>query len=269
MDSLHLDGNLKLEGNARLKDAKQFLLGAPADYTQSNRVGARNAPLEMRKAFLELEKDWEKIRFADLGNIEPVLGDMEKTCGILKDVLGEALLKTKATPIILGGEHTITYGAVEAIKPDVVVWFDAHADLKDEYMNQQFCHATVAKKIRELDIHLIQVGIRSQSLEEKETSKNQKIIQLKGDDAGRLSKLVSRKKVYVSIDLDVLDPGVAPGVGNPEPAGLSLNTLMLLIDTVIESSQIIGLDLVEACPQIDGGLACLNGASIIKHVMEK
>lgn len=269
MDSLHLDKNLRLEGNACLKDARHVILGVPADYTQTNRVGARYGPLEIRKNFLELEKDWDKISFHDLGDVEPVLGDMNATCKRVAEVLTELKSESIATPIILGGEHTITYGAVKALQPETVVWFDAHADLKDEYMSQRFCHASVARRIRELGIEVIQVGVRTQSPEEKIFAEKEGVTQLSSDAKEEIIEKIRDKKVYVSVDLDVLDPSIAPGVGNPEPSGLSLNTLLSLIDSVGVNCQIIGYDLVEACPSFDEGLTSLCAANILQNTLQE
>ena len=263
-----MDGNLKLEGNAGIADAKQFILGVPADYTQTYRVGARYAPLEIRKTFIELDKDWEKISFTDLGNIHPVIGDMEKTCGRLEEVLLEATSESKAAPVILGGEHTITYGAVKALKPEYVVWFDAHADLNDTYMGQRFCHATVARRIRELGANLVQVGVRTKSREEKEYSERERVIQVSAQEAAPALMKLKGRRVYVSVDLDVLDPSIAPGVGNPEPGGISLNTLLSLIDTLGGACKPAGLDIVEACPNHDQGLACLCAAAILRNTLK-
>ncbi|MFH1788345.1 MAG: agmatinase [Candidatus Altiarchaeota archaeon] len=268
MDSLHLDKNMRLEGNAALNDARHAILGVPADYTQTNRVGARYAPLEIRKNFLELDKEWDRISYYDLGNVWPVLGDMKATCGRVAEVLTQLKSESHATPIILGGEHTITYGAVKALQPEVVVWFDAHADLNDKYLGQPFCHATVARRIMELGVKLVQVGVRTKSFEEKEYSEKERVIQVSAEDAKPVLKKLKGKRVYVSVDLDVLDPSIVPGVGNPEPDGISLNTLLSLIDTLREACKPVGFDIVEACPNFDQGLACLSAAAILKSILK-
>jgi agmatinase len=269
MDSIYLDENLKLSSTQPLESARNVILGVPADYTQTNRVGARYAPLEIRRQFLELEKEWEMLSFHDLGDVIPHLGDMKKTCERVSAVVSEATEKTSARLILLGGEHTITYGAVKALKPEVFVQFDAHMDLKDEYLSQKFCHATVARRVAELGLKTVQVGVRSASLEEREYAKKEGVKQFLGEDASKLLKTVKDRKTYVSVDLDVLDPSYAPGVGNPEPSGLSLNTLMILIDTLTEGCRVVGLDLVEACPHYDNGIACLTAAHIMVGLMAK
>lgn len=268
MDSLYLDGNLKLAGTHSLKEARNIILGVPADYTQSNRVGARYAPLEIRRQFLELEKEWDRISFHDLGDVEPVLGDMKATCKRLAEVLSEVKSDSSATPIILGGEHTITYGAVKALKPDVVVFLDAHMDLKDEYLSQPFCHATVARRIRELGVGLVQVGVRTAASEEREYASKEGVLELSCEDARKLASKIKGRRAYVSVDLDVLDPSVAPGVGNPEPSGMSFNTLSSLIHTASESCRVAGFDFVEACPTYDAGLSCLAAAKLTLEILE-
>jgi agmatinase len=158
---------------------------------------------------------------------------------------------------------------VKALKPDVVLWFDAHADLKDEYLSQPFCHATVARKVRELGVGLIQVGVRSENPEERDFAGRKGVLRFGFEDGKKLLSRIRGKKLYVSVDLDVLDPSVAPGVGNPEPSGASLNTLLSLIDTVSKGCGLVGFDVVEACPLYDGGLACLAAAKIILNILER
>lgn len=267
MESLYLDDNLKLAPTHELSKARHAILGVPCDFTQTSRVGSRAAPLEIRKAFLELEKDWERVSFHDVGNLVPVLGDMKATCERESEVVSELMRDSGACLILLGGEHTVSYGAVAALEPSVVVQFDAHMDLKDEYLGQSFCHASVARRIHELGVDLVQLGVRSFSPDESEYAKDNGVSLIKSGGTKELAKKVGGKRVYVSVDLDVLDPSFAPGVGNPEPGGLSFNTLTSFIDTVKKRSDVVGLDLVEACPTYDTGLTCINAARIMLDFM--
>ncbi|MFH1836159.1 MAG: agmatinase [Methanobacteriota archaeon] len=268
MESLYLDANLRLESTHPLADANHAILGVPADYTQTSRVGARHGPLEIRRAFLEIEKNWDEISFHDLGNLVPVLGDMRKTCERLATLLSEVKAESKAIPILLGGEHTISWGAVKTLKPEVVVWLDAHADVRDEYLNQKFCHASVARRILEdFNLELIQVGVRSKSKDEEAYGEKEGVQQLNADDIKEIKNKIRDKKIYVSTDLDVLDPSIAPGVGNPEPGGLSFNTLTSLYHTILESSTVVGADLVEACPELDHGQTATITANLLLQIL--
>ena len=184
----------------------------------------------------------------------------------MAEILG---VNKNAVPVTLGGEHTITYSlvkAINAVEPVRVVWLDAHADLKDDYLGQKWCHATVARRIRELGVEVTQAGVRSASLDEGEYAESDGVTQ------SSLNELMDLKgeRVYVTVDLDVLDPGCAPGVGNPEPGGLSFNTLKNVITTLARENEVAGFDLVELVPVYDaGGVTAAAAAKLALEFMEK
>jgi agmatinase len=161
-------------------------------------------------------------------------------------------------PILIGGEHTITIGAVRAFHQDVVVIdLDAHSDLRDTYQGDSFCHATVMRRILEQGKEIIELGVRSMSLEEFQFVNDHTIkifyrhdIREKGLAAilKDLQHLITGKKIYLSIDVDVFDPSEAPGVSTPEPDGLSFSEVNRIIRTVCTSGDVVGVDAVEVTP---------------------
>ncbi len=165
-------------------------------------------------------------------------------------------LSAKKFPLLIGGEHSITLGALRAFSKKFkaqelsVLLIDAHADLRDEYNETKFSHACVARRAREI-LHAVQAGVRSMSEEEHEFIKKGKINSIfYGNDfsAEEISKAL-HKNVYISIDLDALDLAFMPAVSCPEPDGMSWAQLTALISAVSKSHRIVGADIVELCPQ--------------------
>lgn len=222
---LHIDKNLVLESNCRFEDSDFVIVGYPFDSTSSYRPGSRFAPLEIRREFLEMEEHHKgsscgKFDFGiyDLGNISVVHGNATETNKRLKETLANALQERKNfVPVVIGGEHTLTFPAVDALKGALgelqVVSFDAHPDMNDHYLGEKISHATVMRRIHELGVDVYNHGARSYDKESKEYfEKNCK----------PLSK-VKNRKTYISIDMDVLDPAIAPGVSTPEAGGAFLH----------------------------------------------
>ena len=166
--------------------------------------------------------------------------------------------KSGKLPILLGGEHTITYGALKALKEGGeefgIVQFDAHADLRDTYNGDKFSHACVMRRALELDIPLFQIGVRSLSAEEAKLRQEQGIPHLDGYEIGNegLPKnILPRgfpKRVYVTFDVDVLDPSIMPSTGTPEPGGLNWFQTFQCLGNIVETKTVIGFDVVELAP---------------------
>ncbi|GAH96275.1 unnamed protein product, partial [marine sediment metagenome] len=213
--------------------ANVVFVGVPLDITSSYRSGYRFGPARIREASANLETYlmaagldvFERLNISDLGDLEVTPTDLKAT--------GERILRTvqrikgdEKMPVLLGGEHTLTYFATQAFDDVFVVQLDAHRDLRDEYLGDKICHATVMRRV--LDFlppeRLVQVGVRSCSKEEAEFAREAKILAYSSeqviDDASRIiaevRKLVGKARVYLTIDLDVLDPAFAPGVATPE-----------------------------------------------------
>lgn len=276
---LYLDRNLILESSCGLKEAEYVLLGVPFDSTSTYRAGSREAPYEIRREFHELEKNtFHGKRFHDLGNVEAVHGSLQKTFGRIRDSLDFLEnVNPKARIIALGGEHTLTYPLVERLSekhPRLhVIQLDAHMDLKKEYNGEKWCHATFMRHLAESSgIELTQVGVRSASQDELDYARKIRIryCGTNRKDIGQTIGKLKNKTIYLTLDMDVLDPNIAPAVGNPEPNGLGLNTLNAIISKIAAGNKIAGFDLTEVCPPYDHKhTTTLTAAKIMLDFVEK
>jgi agmatinase len=261
-----------------LEDADYIVFGAPLEKTASNRRGTRFGPGAIRRESAYLDTfsqrtilDWGDLRFADIGDV--ACSDIESCHYNIED----AIKSTDKTPFMLGGEHLITLGALRTIKPDLVIVYDAHLDLRDELFGDRMSHATYLRRgYEELGFKAIVLGARALSIEEVEfTAENDdmsfitSLDIIKGvlDPIKMVNEAVkSASKVYLSIDLDVLDPAYAPAVGNPHPEGLSTTQLMDLISGTM-SCKIAGFDLNEVCPHYDTGNTATTAAYIVMETL--
>jgi len=260
------------------EDADYIVFGAPLDRTASNRRGTRFGPDAIRResAYLDTYSqrtglDWGDLRLADIGDVE--CGDVESCLAGIENVIKS----TDKVPVMLGGEHLITLGALRAIKPDLVIVYDAHLDLRDELFGERMSHATyLMRGYDELDYMAIILGARALSGEEVElTAGNDDlsyftsldIIKGREDPVKTVNEAIeSASRVYLSIDMDVLDPAYAPAVGNPHPEGLSTTKLMDLIAGTM-SRKIAGFDLNEVCPHYDTGNTATTAAYIAMETL--
>lgn len=259
------------------EESDYAILGVPFDATGTYRTGARFAPLAIREASLNIETysfrsgiDLEELRIHDLGDLH-VAGDVEETLKRLEKVASE-LLATRKLPVFIGGEHTITLGVMRGIgKNAVIISFDAHLDLRNEYMDVTTSHTTFMRRIHEQirPTKIIEIGTRAVCREELEYAKesgipfitNQQILK---DGVEKTLKTVEKllansKKIHLTIDMDVLDPAFAPGVQNPEPDGLTINTFLNLLCGLCDQ-RVIALDLVEVAPNYDNGTTAIQAA---------
>ena len=263
-------------------EAEYTILGVPFDYTSTYRTGARFAPTAIREASLNIETysfrtglDLEKIKIHDLGNLD-VSANVDETLKRLELVTRE-LLEAKKTLIFIGGEHTITLGIVKALKNTenlTIISFDAHLDLRNEYLGLKTSHTTFMRRINEQikPQKIIEIGTRAVCQEEIEYAEKTGInyitsleIQREGlektkEKLGRLLEGV--ENIYLSIDLDVLDPAYAPAVQNPEPEGIDPYMLHELIAEICKKS-VIAFDLVEVTPNYDEGITAIQAAKTI------
>jgi len=272
-----------LECNFR--DSKFVVLGVPFDETSSYRPGSRFAPLTIREASMNielysfrLEVDGERVKVFDGGDVTPFGGVEETLSRVEKSV--RKLVELNKTPVLIGGEHTITYGAVNGLSEDTLILdFDAHFDLRDEYMGRKLCHATFMRRLIEKvgGERVIVIGVRAASSSEVEYAKEAGLKFLTTMDLRKsngveeaLKTIVNTSlkfsKVYVTIDADVLDPAFAPGVSNPESDGLDVNTLLSLL-TKLPKEKIVGFDLVEVNPLFDNGATSILAAKIIMEML--
>ena len=248
---------------ASFDEAECVIFGAPMDSTTSYRPGTRFASSSMRQESFGLEtyspyqdKDLEDIKVFDGGDLELPFGNPRKALDIIK-VTTKTIIKANKLPCMIGGEHLVTLGAFEAVfekYPEIrVIHFDAHTDLRDEYLGEKLSHASVIRRIYDLigDNKIYQFGIRSGEREEfcfarEHTNLN------KFNFTG-LSKAIAAFRgypVYFTIDLDVLDPSVFPGTGTPEAGGV---TFMELLEAMIVVSElnVVAMDINELSPVYD------------------
>jgi agmatinase len=263
-------------------DKKLFgLVGVPFDSTTTYKSGARYGPSAIREASynfenynLSLDKSFNTF-FFDFGDLEAVPGNVLKTFEKLQETVLE-LLNNGIIPLTIGGEHSISLGILSALKEyrgldDVtIVHFDAHMDLIDSYMDEKYSHATVMRRIFDLKpAKIIQIGVRSASLEEKKFADKEPAIEyytasnIKNNPDYILSVLKEiNGPVYISLDMDVMDPAHAPSVGNPTPCGLDAWEIQKFIE-ILSSKNVLGMDLVEVASVEIGDITSINGAKII------
>ncbi|OPY23111.1 MAG: agmatinase [Methanobacterium sp. PtaU1.Bin242] len=252
------------------------ILGVPFDSTSTYHPGARFGPNSVREASYNLERynlllDRNlETTFYDLGNLEVVHGNFHKTSSHLKSAIKE-IKDLQITPIIIGGEHSISYSIIKAldIQDATIIHFDAHLDLRDEYMGEKYSHATVMRRVWDLNPQdMIQIGVRSGSAEETTFAQGHDIKYYTSprvkDNIGEMERLISDIKgpVYITVDMDVLDPAYAPSVGTPAPGGLSPSQLQRLIFS-LQGKEVIGFDVVEVSSRCMGDITSLNGAQVI------
>ncbi|MGI5848541.1 MAG: agmatinase [Christensenellales bacterium] len=262
-------------------DAEIVLFGAPFDGTVSFRPGARFAPQSMRLGSGDgietyspyQDKDLADLPICDIGDLELPFGNTQTVLDTIEQSTGRIAADSKL-PVMIGGEHLVTLGAVRALinhYPDLhIIHFDAHADLRDQYFGQKLSHATVIRRVWDLvgDDRIFQYGIRSGEKEELTWGKTHVFTHMfdcsKIDDA--LEKTQS-KPVYLTIDLDVLDPSVFSGTGTPEAGGISFDDLMGCIMNM-RGLHIVGADLCELSPHYDAsGASTLTACKILRELL--
>ena len=250
--------------DAEYDESDVVIFSSPMDATCSFRPGTRFAGPAIRQDSIGMEwyspymeMDLKDYKTCDIGDLELPMGDVEKDLDEISRVTREILNDNKKT-MMIGGEHLVTYGRIrEYVKkyPDLnIIHFDAHTDLRDEFLGRELSHATVLKKCYEMlkSGTLYQFGIRSGDKEEFEWAKTH-IHQRKFDLVG-LDKCVEElkdKPVYITIDLDVLDPSIFPGTGTPEAGGVTFKELEDAILTMRGLNNIVGADMVELSPDYD------------------
>jgi agmatinase len=268
-----------LSASASFKDSKVVLLGCPYDGSASFRPGARFGPSAIRRASWGIEtfspyfqEDLSQCSIHDMGDLELPLGEKKLSFTLIRKALHK-ILSEKKFPISLGGDHLITLPIIEEILrlyPHLyVIQIDAHADLREDYLGETLSHSTVMRRVvdRLGDGRLFQVGLRSGTEEEFELVKKMK--SFVSTDRGSLRSMVRRLRdqpVYISLDLDVIDPSLLPGVGTPEPGGLTFQQFISLLKQ-LQSLHIIGFDMVELTPDYDPTQVSSITASVLLREM--
>lgn len=266
--------------NAPYDNTKSVLIGCPMDDTSSYRPGSRFGPRAIRNNSLVLETyspsigaDLQEIPFTDMGDLDLPFGKKERAIEQIAQAAANISGNQKRI-VAIGGEHLISLPLItehyKTHKGLKIIHLDAHADLRDEYQGEILSHATVMKRV--LDIvggkNLYQVGIRSGT--KKEFTLMKEIRSLYGCDEPeirRLKKSIKHSPCYISVDLDILDPGIFPATGTPEPGGLSFNKLLKII-YALKGLNVIGVDVVEYNPLLDPSFHCaVAAAKLIREML--
>ncbi|MCI6496579.1 MAG: agmatinase [Anaeromassilibacillus sp.] len=267
--------------DAEYEDVKTVLFGAPFDSTTSYRPGTRFGSRTIRQESFGVEtyspyqdKDMTDYSFFDSGDLELCFGSSEKALEDIEERT-QTILEDGKRPFMMGGEHLVTLGAVRAVAkkyPDLhIIHFDAHADLREEYLGAQLSHAAVLKRCWELvgDGRIFQFGIRSGDREEFLWGKDH-VFTNKFNFNGLKETVESLKgkPVYFTLDLDVLDPSVFPGTGTPEPGGVTFNELRDAVELVCSSLNIVGCDVNELSPPYDpSGISAAAACKTVREML--
>lgn len=264
--------------NEDIKENSFGIIGVPFDSTTSYHSGARSGPIVVREASFGFEKyntvfnKQLNATFYDFGDVNVVPGNCKKTCEIVKDTVNE-LLEMNLKPLIIGGEHSASIGAIEALAEKheklTVIHLDAHRDLAFEFIGEKYSHATVMRRAHEMGANLVQIGIRSSSLDEEEFVKSTYNIQtFKNRDVHKHMDAIEYYlanidgPIYVSIDMDVMNPAIAPSVGNPTPGGFETYSMENILKTLCRKN-IVGFDVVETATDKLGDVTAVVAAKII------
>ena len=260
------------------------IFGVNYDETCSYKSGARFGPNAIRQVSTcletfcpKLEKDLEDFNYVDFGSLEINKTDSKSVINSVKAAT-DFIISKSLTPIMLGGEHSITRGAIEALVnkyPDLIlIQLDAHADLRNSYMGNEHNHACAMQRCLDIlpEKKILQVGIRSGTKEEFKfmRQQNQLIKFFPGGNTQELKKALlpyCNSPIYLTIDLDWFDPSLLPGTGTPEPGGFFWNDFELILET-LKNFRIIAADIVELSPEIDNsGVSSVVAAKVLRSLI--
>jgi agmatinase len=260
--------------------AKVVMFSAPLDCTTSFRPGARFAGGEIRRGSQGIEsyspyqeKDLFDLKIMDAGELELPFGNASLSLDMIEEKTA-LIIRSGKIPFMIGGEHLVTLGAIKAVAKRLpglhVLHFDAHADLRENYLGERKSHATVMRRVWEFvgDKKIYQCGIRSGDAEEFEFAAEHTVMckyNLKKMD--NIVRALENKPVYLSLDLDILDPSVFPGTGTPEAGGVSFQELHDAI-LLLKNLNIVACDVVELSPHYDqSGISTMAACKIIRELL--
>lgn len=263
------------------QEADTVLFGAPFDSTTSYRPGTRFGSSAIRRESFGIEsyspyqdKDLEDGNVFDSGDLELCFGDPELALQQIQERAAE-ILKDNKRPFVLGGEHLVTLGVFRAVRAAYqevsILHFDAHADLRNEYLGAELSHACVIRRCWELtgDGKIYQYGIRSG--ERAEFQWGREHVMTRCFDFIGLEQTIKQlkgKPVYFTVDLDILDPSVFPGTGTPEPGGVSFDELRKAVTVVCSELKIVGCDVNELSPHYDmSGISTAAACKIVREML--
>jgi agmatinase len=275
-----MQNTLFADANSDYKKARYVICGVPFDGTSSFRKGSSLAPQEMREASYNFETyssffdfDLVDVDIHDAGDLD-VAKDIDSTLEMISVHAGN-YVKDGKIPIMLGGEHSLSYPFVKACRnkyPGIgFVVLDAHMDLREEFHGEKNSHACISRHILEnVTQKYVSIGIRSGTREEYDYVRENGIKVFSADDVATegIEKIISgirnyiKGPVYLSIDMDAIDPAYAPALGTPEPYGITPRDVRAVISCL--APDIVGFDLVEIAPTYDSGNTALLGAKLVR-----
>lgn len=275
------------DARTSFEEARIVLFGVPFDATSTFRKGSSQAPKEIREESYNFETyiprqdvDLDDVLFQDAGDVD-CSGDIGDILTRVSD-LSKSILDAGKTLIAIGGEHSLTPAVVKSFEDVGVIVLDAHLDFRDSYENERNSHACVTRRLSEIVgvDHVVPVGVRSYSKDEVDAAKTLGLSYVGADEildsplmlniSRKALSLVEKERIYLSVDMDVIDPAYAPGVGNPEAFGLAPSHVRDFIDLL--GNRIVGMDFTEVSPPHDHGTTSLLAAQLIREsiaVLEK
>jgi agmatinase len=270
-------GNVFIKSHPSYEESQAVIYGMPMDWTVSYRPGSRFGPARIREVSIGLEeyspyldRELEEVKYFDAGDIPLPFGNAERSLELIEEFVDKVLADGKF-PLGLGGEHLVSWPVIKAMYkkyPDLaIIHMDAHTDLRTDYEGEPLSHATPIRKAAELmgPENVYSFGIRSGMKEEFEWAKENGMYIAKFEVLEPLKEVLPKLKgrpVYVTIDIDVLDPAHAPGTGTVDSGGITSNELLASIHEIARSEvNVVGADLVEVAPIYDHSEQTANTAS--------
>jgi len=268
-------------------EANYVVFGVPFDVTSTYRTGARFGPNAIRQASLNIETysfrsslDVEDLLLHDAGDLH-VSTDTKKTIDMVKKVVDDIMTAGKK-PVVIGGEHTVTLGVAKGLGvktgKTAIVSFDAHLDLRCEFLGLDLSHTTFMQLISEevKPAKIFEVGTRAVCKDELSYAKEAGVDfttshQIRRDGAREIArkmreKLASYENIYLTVDMDVLDPAFVPAVQNPEPEGIDTSTLLDIICALCDK-RVVGFDVLEIAPAYDQGISAIVAAKVMFELL--
>ncbi|WP_442636999.1 agmatinase [Rossellomorea marisflavi] len=270
-------GNVFIKSHPSYEKSSVVLYGMPMDWTVSYRPGSRFGPTRIREVSIGLEeysayldRELEEVKYYDAGDIPLPFGNAQRSLDMIEDYI-DGLLADGKTPFGMGGEHLVSWPVMKAVAkkhPDLaIIHMDAHTDLREEYEGEPLSHSTPIRKIAEHigPENVYSFGIRSGMREEFQWAKENGMHISKFEVLEPLKEILptlAGRPVYVTIDIDVLDPAHAPGTGTVDAGGITSKELLASIHEIARSEvNVVGADLVEVAPIYDSSEQTANTAS--------
>ncbi|BFJ02691.1 agmatinase [Priestia sp. Y58] len=270
-------GNVFIGSHPVFEESEAVLYGMPMDWTVSYRPGSRFGPTRIREVSIGLEeyspyldRELEEVKYFDAGDIPLPFGNPQRSLNMIEEYIDQLLAADKF-PLGMGGEHLVSWPVMKAMYkkyPDLaIIHMDAHTDLREEYEGEPLSHSTPIRKVAELigPENVYSFGIRSGMKEEFQWAKENGMHISKFEVLEPLKKILptlAGRPVYVTIDIDVLDPAHAPGTGTVDAGGITSKELLASIHAIAKSDlRIVGGDLVEVAPIYDPSEQTANTAS--------